>query len=134
MPELHLKIIGGLLTALAFVHIIFPRYFNWKQELAALSLVNRQMMEVHTFFIALTVLGMGLLCLTSADDLTGTLLGQRICLGLAVFWGIRLVFQFFVYSPELWRGKPFETVVHVVFGFFWLYLTVVFGWAAGVGQ
>lgn len=134
MPETHLRIIGGLLVVLAFVHVIFPRYFNWKQELAALSLVNRQMMEVHTFFIALTVFGMGLLCLTSAGELTGTPLGQRICLGLAVFWGIRLVFQFFVYSPELWRGKPFETVVHMLFGCFWLYLTVVFGWAAGIGQ
>ena len=53
--EPHLKAIGILLMALASVHIIFPKYFNWKEELRALSLINRQMMLVHTFFIVLTV-------------------------------------------------------------------------------
>ncbi len=51
-----MKIIGFLLITLALVHIIFPKYFNWNKELKALSLINRQMMTVHTFFIAFTVL------------------------------------------------------------------------------
>ena len=53
--EVHLKIIGILLMLLALVHTIFPRYFNWKNELKELSLMNRQMMKIHTFFIAVTV-------------------------------------------------------------------------------
>jgi hypothetical protein len=32
-----------------------------------------------------------------------------------------------VYKPELWRGKRFETRVHVLFGFLWAYLAVSFG-------
>tara|TARA_R110000737_G_scaffold217581_1_gene233983 strand:- start:720 stop:905 length:186 start_codon:yes stop_codon:yes gene_type:complete len=47
--EVHLKIIGVLLMALALVHIIFPKYFNWKEELKSLSLINKQMMTIHTF-------------------------------------------------------------------------------------
>jgi len=125
--EIHLKIIGALLVSLALVHVIFPRYFDWKRDLAPLSLMNRQMMKTHTFFIATMVFGIGLLCLTSATELTGTVLGQRVCLGLAVFWGLRFFFQLFVYSPKLWRGKAFETVVHVVFTCFWLYMAWVFG-------
>ena len=58
--ELQLKIIGVLLIALALLHAFFPRYFQWKKELSGLKLINRQMMYVHTFFIALAVFLMGL--------------------------------------------------------------------------
>ena len=126
--ELHLKIIGIILTFLSIVHIIFPKYFNWEKELQPLSLVNQQLMYVHTFFIALTVFLIGLLCLTATDDLLNTKLGQKICLGLAIFWGLRLFFQFFVYSPKLWKGKLFETTVHILFSILWVYLTAVFGY------
>ncbi len=112
--------------ALALVHIVFPKYFSWKSELKKLSLINRQMMQVHTFFIALVVFLVGLLCVTSNTDLVHTSLGKQISLGLSVFWGIRMCIQFFGYSPRLWKGKIFETIVHVVFSLFWIYLTTVF--------
>jgi len=60
--ELQIKIIGALLVVLAFIHIIFPKYFDWENDLKTLSLINKQIIQVHTFFIALTVLFMGLLC------------------------------------------------------------------------
>jgi hypothetical protein len=103
--EIHFRLIGVLLMALALVHIIFPKYFHWKEELKHLSLINRQMMTVHTFFIALTVFLMGLLCLVAAPDLIGTKLGKTISLGLGIFWSIRLFIQFFGYSPALVERK-----------------------------
>lgn len=106
--------------------MIFPRYFRWKTTTTSLERVTREILYVHTFFIALTVLLMGLLCLSSADLLLGTTLGRRVCLGLAVFWTLRLFFQFFGYSAKLWKGKHFETIVHVAFSFLWLYLSTVF--------
>ncbi len=124
--EIHLEIIGAALLLLAAVHVIFPRYFNWKIELAALSLINRQMMIVHTFFVALTVFLIGALCFTSAKELTETALGHKICLGIGIFWLLRLLIQFFGYSSELWKGKRFETFVHIIFSVFWTYMTVVF--------
>ena len=124
--HLHLKIIGYLLIVLALVHIIFPKYFKWGKDLSALSLINRQMMTVHTFFIALTVLLMGLLCVTSTNELIDTNLGKRISLGIAIFWTIRLFIQFFGYSSKLWKGKTFETSVHIVFTLLWTYLSFIF--------
>lgn len=124
--ELHLKIIGLLLIVLAFIHIIFPKYFKWKQELSTLSIMNRQMMYVHSFFIAFTVFLMGVLCLTSVTDLIHTTLGRRISLGLGIFWTVRMFFQFFGYSSKLWRGKRFETAIHIIFSVFWLYMSLVF--------
>ncbi|MES2389616.1 MAG: hypothetical protein V4543_16550 [Bacteroidota bacterium] len=124
--ELHLKIIGLGLVLLALIHVIFPRYFNWKTELAGMSLMNRQMMQTHTFFIAFTVLLMGMLCLTSAMELMNTQLGNKLSLGLFTFWTIRLFCQFFIYSPKLWRGKKLETTVHIIFSFLWTYMSIVF--------
>ncbi len=124
--ELNLKIIGFLLILLALIHIIFPKYFNWIDELRAVSLMNRQMMYIHTFFIALVLLLMGLLCLTSSSEIIETDLGHRLALGFGIFWTIRLVIQFWGYSPNLWKGKIFESVVHILFSFLWLYLSAIF--------
>lgn len=124
--ELHLKIIGTLLIILALAHVVFPKFFNWETELKNLSLINRQMMTIHTFFIALTVLLMGILCLTSSSELINTSLGKKISLGLGIFWLIRLYIQFFGYSSSLWRGKIFETIIHVLFTLLWIYLSSIF--------
>lgn len=115
---------------LGLAHAAFPRHFRWREETAGLSLLTRQILYIHTAFIGLTVFLIGLLSATCAQDLTGTPLGRKICLGLAAFWGIRLVVQFFGYSPDLWRGKKFETTMHILFSLFWAFLTTLFFLAA----
>jgi len=124
--DLHLKIIGILLIVLALIHFSFPKYFDWKQELRSLSLMNRQMMYVHTFFIAFLVFLIGVLCLTSSNELLNTAIGKKISLCLGLFWLVRLCVQFFGYSSKIWKGKSFETVVHILFSIFWAYLSTVF--------
>lgn len=124
--ELHLEIIGSCLILLGLVHAIFPKQFNWKQELSSLSVVNKEMMYVHTFFIAFSLFLIGLLCLTSSTDLITTTFGKRISLGLGIFFFLRLLVQFFGYSSKTWRGKTFETVVHILFSIFWTYVTTIF--------
>tara|TARA_R110001606_G_scaffold256493_1_gene404652 strand:+ start:552 stop:947 length:396 start_codon:yes stop_codon:yes gene_type:complete len=123
---LQIQIIGVLLMLLALIHIGFPKYFKWKLELKSLSLINSQMMTTHTFFIALTVFLMGLLCITSSTELIETTLGKKISLGLGIFWLIRLFFQMFVYSSLLWKGKKFETTMHILFTLFWIYMSSLF--------
>jgi hypothetical protein len=123
---LHFKITGVVLIVLALVHLVFPKYFNWKNELTRLSLINKQMMQVHTLFIAVTVFLMGLLCITSAQELITTVLGRKVCLGFGAFWTLRLLVQFFGYATILWKGKLFETTVHIIFIILWAYLSVLF--------
>jgi hypothetical protein len=124
--ELHLKFIGILLIILSFIHIVFPRYFKWKSEFSSVSLINRQVMYVHTFFIALIVLLMGLLCLVYPLELINTRLGNGIIFGLFIFWNTRMWIQFFGYSSELWRGKKLETFIHTIFSILWIYLSLIF--------
>ncbi len=124
--EAQLKVIGVLLIALGLAHSIFPRYFKWKNDMLNVSLINRQLLYVHTFFIALMLFLMGLLCLTSSSELITTKLGKQILLGFAIFWFARLLIQFFGYSPVLWKGKRFETFMHVMASVLWFYLSAVF--------
>ena len=128
--KLLIHLIGYGLILLALIHVIFPKAFDWKKELATLSLINRQLMTVHTFFIGLTVFLMGILCITSAHELITTALGKRILCGLAIFWGIRLLSQLFWYSPQLWKGKPRETSIHILFLAIWTSITIIFTVAA----
>jgi len=123
---LHLKIIGVLLIILGLMHVVFPKRFNWKKELSQLSLINRQMFQVHVFFIALFVLLVGLMNVFLTEDLLTTKLGKWICRGLGFFWGIRSLIQWFGYSSKIWKGKFFETTMHLLFSFFWVYMSVIY--------
>ena len=90
--------------------MVFPKYFRWKEELNSIKL-NQQRIDGGAYiFIALVVFLMGLLCLTSTTELIGTKLGKTITLGLGIFGSPE---EFFGYSVELWKGKDFETVVHI---------------------
>lgn len=124
--SMHLQVVGGLCLGLVAIHPFFPWYFHWKRELPRLSLINRQMMVSHTFFLAVFLLLSGLLCLFYSDSLVGTALGHTICGGLGLFWLLRFGFQWLYYSRRLWRGKPFETLVHFLFSGLWIYFTSVF--------
>mgnify|MGYP003443102332 CR=1 len=126
MIESHLKLIGIFLIVLALAHSVLPKYFNWANELRQISLISRQIMYIHTLFIALMLLLMGLLCLTATDELIKTKLGNQILLGLGIFWAIRLFVQFFGYSSMVWKGKRMESVIHVLASLLWVYLSTVF--------
>lgn len=125
-----LEFSGFLMIGLALVHAVFPRHFKWAEELRSITLLTRQIHYIHTFFIALTILLLGVLCLTNPSELLTTPLGRQVCIGIFVFWFCRLLIQFFGYSPSLWKGKRFETAVHILFALLWTFFSAVFGLAA----
>lgn len=123
---MQIQISGVMMIILSIMHIFFPKYFKWKEELGRLSLINKQMMQAHTFFIALLLLLLGILCITSYHDLTHTQLGKKLCLGIGLFWAIRFIYQIVGYSSILWEKKRFETSVHLIFLFIWSFLSYTF--------
>ena len=125
-----IKLSGGILIGLALFHAFFPGYFKWRDELRSITLLTRQVHYIHTFFIALTILLIGLLCLGNAPELVHTPFGRKVSAGIFIFWSCRLVLQFCGFSPSLWKGKPFETAMHVLFSTLWVFLASVFGAAA----
>jgi len=50
---------------------------------------------------------MGTLLLALPGELLRpTPLARAVLVGLAIFWGVRLWMQWFMYDAALWRGKP----------------------------
>ena len=124
----HLRATGVLLALLVVVHAFVPGRLRWREELSRLSLVNRQIFEVHTFFIVLVLALLSTLLLTSSDALLApSRLSRALLFGLTIFWGLRMLTQWFYYSPAVWRGNRFNTLAHCVFSTVWVYMTATFG-------
>jgi hypothetical protein len=122
----HLRIVGVMMGGLVVINLIVPRRFHWREEMARLSLLNRQIFQIHSVFLTLTLALFSALLLTTADALLEpTRLSRAILAGLTVFVGLRMLMQWFFYSPAIWRGHRFNTVVHGVFSVAWIYVTAV---------
>ncbi len=128
---LNLRIAGVAMAALAVINLFVPRRFRWHDEMARLSLLNRQIFQAHSVFLILTLAMFSALLLTCGPALLEpTRLARAILIGLCVFWTLRMLMQWFFYSPEIWRGNQFFTVMHGVFSVTWVYFSAVFAAAA----
>jgi len=129
----HLRVVGVVMASLVVVNLVVPRLFHWREEMLRLSLLNRQIFQAHNVFLILTLALFSALLLTSgAALLEPTRLSRAILAGLTVFWGLRMLMQWYFYSPLIWRGHRFNTVMHYVFSVTWVYVTTVFAAALWV--
>lgn len=126
----HVLTVGVLQILLALAHLGFSKRFGWREEFARVSLLNRQIFYVHAFFLCVVLVLFGTLSLTCVDDLlVPSRLARAVLAGLTLFWGLRLLCQFFVYSPQLWRGHRFNTAMHLLFAGVWVYFAGTYGLA-----
>jgi hypothetical protein len=123
----HLQIVGVLLLLLGAFNIPVARYFNWKRDLAPLPLFTRQVFWVHGFFIVLILELFGVFTLLCAGALLEPgPLSRAILAGMAIFWCVRLLFQFFVYESALWRGNRLFTGIHYGMALLWAYFVTTY--------
>jgi hypothetical protein len=122
------RLSGAFLLILASLNLLLPMHLEWKNDLAKLSLINRQIFLVHAFFIVLILVMMSVLSLFFAPALLDPSPLSRLALGgLTLFWLTRLVIQWFVYDASLWRGNRFNTFMHISFTLLWCFFTAVYG-------
>jgi hypothetical protein len=124
---LHLRIVGVIMAVLVVVNVHVPRRYRWREEMAGLSLLNRQIFQAHMVFLVL-LLGLfsALLLFYAPYLLESTPLSRAVLSGLTIFWALRMVMQWSFYSSKIWRGDRFNTVMHGVFSATWVYVTAVF--------
>ena len=129
----HLRLVGVVMASLVVVNLVVPGRFHWREEMSRLSLVNRQIFQAHSVFLVLTLALFSALLLTCGTALLEpTRLSRAVLFGLTVFWGLRMLMQWCFYSPLIWRGHRFNTVMHYVFSVVWVYVTTVFATALWV--
>ena len=130
---LHLRLTGVVMASLVVVNLVVPGRFHWREEMSRLSLVNRQIFQAHSVFLVLTLALFSALLLTcGAALLEPTRLSRAVLFGLTVFWGLRMLMQWCFYSPLIWRGHRFNTLMHYTFSAVWVYVTTVFAVALWV--
>ena len=128
-----LRIAGIGLILLALVHVPIGRRLGWKEQGALLSAENEAVFHVHTFFICLMLVMMGLPAfLVPEVFLEKSGMARWMSWSFCAFWAIRLYFQWFVYKRHLWCGKRMETGIHYIFTGLWLGLATVFGLCGAV--
>ncbi|MER7584116.1 hypothetical protein [Kitasatospora sp. NPDC097691] len=128
--EAQLRLVGAALLAVGLVHAVLPRAIGWPADLRGTTLLTRQVSYAHLFFIGLSCALLGLLPLCLAPDLlAGSRLGTALLAGQTLFWGLRWLFEFAVFSPKLWRGNPFRTAAHLTLSVLWTWVTAVFATA-----
>ena len=122
-----LRIAGAGLLLLAVLHVPIGKQLKWSEDTKRLTPVNAAIFHVHTFFICVVLVMMGLPCLLEpAIFLEKSRAGVWLSWSISGFWTLRLYFQWFVYQADLWRGKRMETVVHLWFTIVWSALALLF--------
>jgi hypothetical protein len=123
----HLHIVGVLMAVLVVVNLTVPRVLHWREDIVRLSLVNRQIFQVHAAFIILVLALFSALLLICGDTLLEpSRLSRAVLVGLTIFWTLRMLVQWCFYSPAVWRGDRFKTAMHYVFSLAWVYITTTF--------
>ena len=126
----HLRAVGVVMALLVAVNLVVPVRYQWRDETARLSLLNRQIFQAHAVFLILTLALFSVLLLNYADALVEpTRLSRAILAGLTIFWALRMLMQWCFYSPAIWRGDRFHTAMHWLFSATWIYVTGVFATA-----
>jgi len=119
-------------ACVAVLNLNLVRILGWKAEVAGMSVLVREVFQIHTWFISLTLLIFAVLTwrfgsvMVSGEEMTA----RWLAVAMGIFWGVRAVLQVTHYSVSHWHGNRARTVVHFTL------LLVYTAWAAvylGVG-
>jgi hypothetical protein len=95
---------GGMQLVLIAVSFLLPGKLDYKENLAKVSPVIRQIFFVQHSFIMFGLLGLSGLCFFFAPEIVGGgVLGTYLSAGMALFWFLRLGVQIFFLDADVKR-------------------------------
>ncbi len=122
----HLRISGALFVLLGLAHAGFGKRLNWTEDLAKLSVVNRHIFLVHSFYSAMLLVMLGALSLFMTDALLQPgLLSSAILGGMTLLWTVRLGIQWLFFDRSIWVGHVANRRIHYLLTVFWVYVALV---------
>ncbi len=126
-----LQLAGALQISLLIAGATMARAVEMPKHLATLPPLLRRLYWVYFAFIALSLLGFGLVTLSSAEALAaGGTLARAFCTFILLFWLARLVVQFFVLDVRPYLHHWFYRAGYHLLTVVFIYLTAVYGWFA----
>lgn len=117
--------------AIALASLAIPRMLRWREDLASLRPLTRQVFWTYAAYIWSTNVAFGLLSILAADSLLdGSTLARAVCAFIALYWGARLALQLFWFdrsaAPQGAHVRVAEILLTTAFAAF----TLIYGWAA----
>ncbi|MCC6723447.1 MAG: hypothetical protein IT258_02980 [Saprospiraceae bacterium] len=86
---------------LSFASLLIPRFLNWKNDLAALPILLRQMFWTYAAYILVINFCFGIVSIWGADDLlNGSFLAKCLSLFIGFYWFARVLIQFFYFDRK----------------------------------
>lgn len=134
-PTWHPLILGAGVGQLSLVvgSLAIPRVLRWREDLAKLRPLTRQVFWTYAGYIWATNLAFGLLSTFAPRRiLDGSPLAGAVCGFIATYWGARVAIQFLYFdrsdAPPGLATRLAEAALIVLF----VYLTAVFGAVARI--
>jgi len=111
--------------------VVIPRILHWREEMARLRPLTRQVFTTYAVYIAGTNLSFGLLsALSPASLLAPSVLAVAVDAFIAVYWGARIIVQFAYYDRRGGPTGPAARLAEAVLVAFFVCLTLVYATAA----
>lgn len=109
-----------------------PKALNWKVTLVPLPKLMRQMFWVYGWFIVLMIISFGTITLVHTETLAtaGTPIARWVSGMIAIFWGVRLIVQFFIFDATPFLTNWFYKLGYHGLTVVFIFLTAVYTWAA----
>ena len=127
-----LKVCAAAQIAVAVLNLFLVRLLGWRADLDRISLLPRQVFQVHLWFISMTLLIFGVLTWRFVDDFADGTNAVAVWLAgaIALFWGLRTVLQVTYYSRKHWQGRRPQTVAHIMLLLAYAGMTITYGTVA----
>ncbi len=129
--EVALYVGGALHFCILIASALTPFALDWKGLLAPLPKLLRQMFWVYGAFIVLTIICFGALVLMHAPKMAaGDPVGRSVCAVIAIFWGVRLAVQLFIFDATPFLTRWFWKVGYNALTLVFIAMVVIFTWGA----
>ena len=92
---------GGIFNlGFTIFHLFFWKLFDWRNDLASLTPVNRSVMQILNLCLTFMIFLMAYLSLFLPRELLTTKLGNILLIAFALFWFLRMLEQIFVFEVK----------------------------------
>jgi hypothetical protein len=126
-----LYIAGALHLGLICAGALMPQTVGLREHVACLPPFIRRLFWVYYCFIGLCLVGFGTLTLAFAETLAGgSGLARAFSAFLATFWTLRFLAAVFVFDVKPYLTSRLLRVGYSVTNIVFLYLPIVYAWAA----
>lgn len=123
--EILLKLAAAGQLCVAVLNLFLIRLLHWREDLAKLPLLIREVFQIHVWFISITVATFAVMTWRFAGEMNTQPACRWLAGAIGIFWVIRTLLQVAYYSSSHWRGNPTRTLVHFI-------LLIAYGGAAMV--